>query len=269
MLNDITIGQYVPGNSIIHRCDPRLKILLTIVHMTTVFLLANYVGFFIMACFTAIIIIIASIPISFILKGLKPMLLIIVFTAIFNVFFMQGSNILFQYGFVKITYEGIDMTIKLALRLILLVTGASVLTLTTSPIMLTDGIESILSPLKVIKVPAHEIAMMMSIALRFIPTLLEETDKIIKAQTSRGADFDSGNILNRAKSFIPVLVPLFISAFRRAEELATAMEARCYRGSVGRTKLKVLKFKLLDYSVGAIMIAFCVGLILLERLKLN
>ena len=267
MLNNITIGQYVPGNSIIHRCDPRLKILLTILHMTTVFLLVNYVGFFIMTCFTAIIIVIASIPISFIIKGLKPMLMIIIFTAFFNIFFMQGSHILFQYGLIKITYEGIDMTIKLTIRLILLVTGASVLTLTTTPIALTDGIESILSPLKVIKVPAHEIAMMMSIALRFIPTLLEETDKIIKAQTSRGADFDSGNLLNKAKSFIPVLVPLFVSAFRRAEELATAMEARCYRGSIGRTKLRVLKFQFLDYSIGTVVIVFCAGLILFERIS--
>jgi energy-coupling factor transport system permease protein len=221
-----------------------------------------------MTCFTAIIIVIASIPVSFIIKGLKPMMLIIIFTAFFNIFFIQGTHILFQYGFIKVTLEGIDMTVKLAIRLLLLVTGASVLTLTTSPIALTDGIESLLSPLKVIKVPAHEIAMMMSIALRFIPTLLEETDKIIKAQTSRGADFDSGNLINKAKSFIPVLVPLFVSAFRRAEELATAMEARCYRGSEGRTKLRVLKLKLLDYSIGAVMVVFCAGLILFERVNL-
>lgn len=216
-----------------------------------------------MALFTALTVVSSSIPVKFVLKGLKPIIFIVIFAGVINMFTIDGEAI-FRLGFLKMTYEGVDMAVKMAIRLFLLIIIAGLLTYTTTPIVLTDGIEKLMGPLAKIRVPVHEIAMMMTIALRFIPTLLEETDKIIKAQSSRGADFDSGNIVERAKSFIPVLVPLFISAFRRADELATAMEARCYRGSEGRTRMKQLSFTKSDLSVTAITVVFIAWVMVMQ-----
>jgi energy-coupling factor transport system permease protein len=262
MLNDITIGQYIPGDSPVHRADPRVKIILTLVFMVSIFFIESYPGFFMYLLFTCVIIVTSDLPFRYTLKGLKPIMFIVIFTALINILTTQGTYV-FEWGFIHISREGIDAAVKLSLRLVLLVMGASLLTLTTTPISLTDGIEKLMAPLKIIKVPVHEIAMMMSIALRFIPTLLDETDKIIKAQSSRGADFDTGNIIEKAKSFIPVLIPLFISAFRRADELAVAMEARCYRGGVSRTRMKQLKLGKVDFAVSAVMILFTTLVLLL------
>jgi energy-coupling factor transport system permease protein len=265
MIKDITIGQYITGESLLHKSDPRTKIILTFVFMLVLFIIRSYSSFLICSLFILLVIVASNIPLKYTLKGLKPVLVIIIFTALINIFTIEGTRI-FEFGFLHITKEGIGMAVKMALRLSLLITGASLLTLTTTPISLTDGIEKLMGPLKRIGVPAHEIAMMMTIALRFIPTLLDETDKIMKAQASRGADFENGNLIQRAKSFIPVLVPLFISAFRRADELATAMEARCYRGSIGRTRMKQLKFGKEDGIVVLTMLVFVSGLFALEFL---
>ena len=265
MIKDITIGQYVPGESLLHKADPRVKIILAIVFMTTLLLVKSYVGFAVFSLFTLFIILTAGISVKYTLKGLKPIMFIMAFTAVVNIFTIKGTPV-FEYGFVHITYEGIELSVKTALRLTLLIIGASMLTLTTTPISLTDGIEKLIGPLRRFGVPAHEIAMMMSIAIRFIPTLLDETDKIMKAQASRGADFDTGNFMQRAKSFVPVLVPLFISAFRRADELATAMEARCYRGSVGRTRMKQLKLTSADLIISLVMFVFAVCILYLQYL---
>lgn len=252
MIRDITLGQYIPGESAIHRADPRVKIILSLIYMILIFIVDNYIGFFMLTIFTIMVIVISRIPLKYTLKGLKPIAFIVIFTVIINLFTTKGTPII-QYGFIKITLEGMDIAVKLALRLSLLVITASLLTLTTTPILLTDAIESLMRPLQGIGIPAHEIAMMMTISLRFIPTLLEETDKIMKAQASRGADFDTGNFVQRAKSFIPVLVPLFVSAFRRADDMAIAMEARCYRGSKGRTRMKQLKISSIDYKIITVM----------------
>lgn len=249
MIKDITLGQYFPGESVIHKADSRVKIILTFLLMAAIFIIDTYPGFVIMALFTIITVVISDVPLSYTLKGLKPVLFIAVFAAVVNIFFVREGTPLFDYGFIHITYEGLDRAVKMTIRLSLLIVTASILTLTTTPILLTDGIEKLMKPLRVIGVPAHEIAMMMTIALRFIPTLLEETDKIMKAQAARGADFDTGNLVQRAKSFIPVLVPLFVSAFRRADDLATAMEARCYRGSEGRTRMRQLKLTVSDFYI--------------------
>lgn len=254
MLKDITLGQYLPGDSVVHRLDPRTKILLVIAYITALFLIKGWLGYLLVALFTFTVVYIAKIPVKMLLKSVKPLMFFVVFTALINLFMTDG-RVLFQWGFLRITWEGITLTIMMALRLVFLVFGTSILTYTTSPIILTDGIESLLKPLRKIRVPAHEIAMMMTIALRFIPTIIDETDKIMKAQAARGSDFESGNLIQRAKALIPVLVPLFISAFRRADELALAMECRCYRGGDGRTKLKVLKMGKIDIW------AFCVSLI--------
>lgn len=245
MLNDITFGQFYPTNSIIHRIDPRVKIILTVVLMVSLFFAENFYAFAVIGALCIAVIIMSKVPITYFLKSFKPLLFVIVFTAILNVFLTDG-RIIWKYGFVEITYEGIIMALFMAIRLLLLITATSILTLTTSPIMLTDGLERLMSPLKKVRFPAHEIAMMMSIALRFIPTLLEETDKIIKAQSARGADFASGNLLKKAKAVIPILVPLFISAFRRADELALAMECRCYNGGDHRTRMRQLKISKRD-----------------------
>jgi energy-coupling factor transport system permease protein len=245
MLKDITLGQYFPGKSFIHRLDPRTKILCIIVYITLIFCIKNMIGYGVVAVFTALVILSSKIPVRFVLKGIKPIMLFVAVTAIFNLFLTDG-RLLWQWGFLKITYEGLMAAVYMVLRLFFLTLGTSVLTLTTSPIALTDGIERLLSPLKKIGVPAHEFAMMMTIALRFVPTLLEETDKIIKAQTARGADFESGNIVSRAKAMIPILIPLFISAFRRADDLAVAMECRCYRGGENRTRLRAIKMSYRD-----------------------
>ncbi len=263
MIRDITIGQYVPGDSLLHRADPRTKIILTFVMMIFIFMINTYWGYLLLTLFTALTVVSSNIPVKFVLKGLKPIIFIVIFAGVINMFTIRGTPI-FQYGFIRPTYEGLDVAIKMAIRLFLLIIIAGLLTYTTTPIVLTDGIEKLMGPLGKIKVPVHEIAMMMTIALRFIPTLLEETDKIIKAQSSRGADFDSGNIIERAKSFIPVLVPLFISAFRRADELATAMEARCYRGSEGRTRMKQLSFTRNDLVVTVITAIFMAWVLVMQ-----
>mgnify|MGYP004639909183 CR=1 FL=1 len=260
MFKDITLGQYFPGNSIIHNLDPRVKIMLTILYIILLFMVKNFSGFAVFALFTLLVICAAKIPFKYVFKGLRPLLFIIIFTAILNVFMTQG-RIAFQIPYTPITatWEGIYMAAFMIIRLMFLLVGTSVLTLTSSPISLTDGIEHLLSPFKKIGVPAHELAMMMTIAIRFIPTLLEETEKIMKAQTSRGADFETGNLIKRAKSLVPLLVPLFISAFRRADELALAMECRCYNGGVGRTRMKQLKITGTDIWCSVFMIAVLSG----------
>ncbi len=255
MISNITLGQYVPGKSILHRLDPRTKIIWTIILMVAVFLMESWQEYVMMGAFTIILLLISGVPVKQTLKGIKPLLLILIITGILNLFFIGGTPI-FQIGPVKITYEGIISAIKVFFRLVMLVIIASLMTLTTTPMALTDGIEKLLKPLQRIGVPAHEIAMMMSIALRFIPTLLEETERIMKAQSSRGADFDTGNIIARVKSFIPILVPLFVSAFKRAEELAEAMESRCYRGGAGRTRMKEIHYTPLDLTISLLSVAF-------------
>lgn len=246
MIRDITLGQYFPGNSVIHRMDPRIKIIWTFFYIVLLFFVNNFWGFLVYTVFTAIIIKLTGIKPKLIFRGLRPVLFLLLFTVIVNVFMTGGGEVVFKIGFLTATTEGLKFAALMALRLILLVTGTSLLTFTTSPIMLTDGIERLLSPLSKIGVPAHAIAMMMTIAIRFIPTILDETDKIMKAQKARGADFESGNIIRRAKAMTPILIPLFISAFRRADELATAMECRCYHGGEGRTRFKQLKIGKLD-----------------------
>ncbi|MBE6022493.1 MAG: energy-coupling factor transporter transmembrane protein EcfT [Cellulosilyticum sp.] len=263
MIRDITIGQYYPSGSPIHKLDPRTKILVTFAYIIGLFLINQFIGYvFVAACFYGVVKV-SKVPLKFMLKGLKSIMFILLFTVVLNVFFTTTGNEIWSWGFLKVTDDGLIIAAKMGIRLALLIVGSSLLTLTTSPIELTDGIESLLSPFRKIGVPAHEIAMMMSIALRFIPILLEETDKIMKAQMARGADFESGNIIQRAKAMIPIMVPLFISAFRRAEELAMAMEARCYRGGVGRTRLNSLIYKKGDYIAFGIGILFLVICILL------
>lgn len=255
MIGNITLGQYFPGNSILHRLDPRTKIIWTAVLMVATFLIDSWQEYAMMGAFTLLLLLISEVPIKQSIKGVKPLLLILGITAVLNVFFTGGTPI-FTLGPVKVTYEGITAAIKLFFRLVILVITASLMTLTTTPMTMTDGIERLLKPFEKIGVPAHEIAMMMSIALRFIPTLLEETERIMKAQASRGADFDTGSIFSRIKSFIPVLVPLFVSAFKRADELAEAMESRCYRGGKGRTRLKTIQFTSIDLYVTIIGFLF-------------
>jgi len=264
LLNDITLGQYYPAKSILHRCDPRIKLILTFVYLIVIFLIKSYAGFAILLAFTVLAVIVSDVPVRYVLKGLKPVVFIVVLTLIVNIFFTNGGTTVLKLAFIRITDQGIDNALRLAIKLILLIVSASLLTLTTTPILLTDGLEKLMSPLKKIGFPAHEIAMMMTIALRFIPTLLEEMDKIIKAQSSRGADFNSGGLLARAKSYVPVLVPLFVSAFRRADELATAMEARCYRGGHGRTRMRQLKFTGADLIVSLVTFSFMAILLIIQ-----
>ena len=247
MLKEITIGQYIPGDSFIHKLDPRTKILISILFIACLFLVDKFVGYTLILAYLAAIIIIAKIPLRFIFNGLKPIFLLVVLTAVLNIFMVKGTSdtLVFKAGIFSVYTEGLVIAGLMAIRLILLIVGTSLLTLTTSPIELTDGIEILLRPIG--KEIAHELAMMMTIALRFIPTLMDETDKIMKAQQARGADFESGNIIQKAKNLIPLLVPLFISSFRRADELAMAMEARCYRGGKGRTRMKQLSYAAIDY----------------------
>lgn len=245
MIKDITIGQYFPGNTLIHRLDPRIKIIVSLLFIVTLFFIDSFLPYLFVLGFILLIINASKVPLKFILKGIRPLMFIIGLTFLINMFF-TGGEVLITLGPLSITKEGLYQATFMALRLIFLVIGTSILTLTTSPILLTDGIEKLLNPFKKIGVPAHELAMMMTIALRFIPTLIEETDKIMKAQMARGADFESGNIISRAKGLVPLLVPLFINAFRRADELAIAMEARCYRGGDNRTRLNELKLKRID-----------------------
>ncbi|MBQ4145290.1 MAG: energy-coupling factor transporter transmembrane protein EcfT [Clostridia bacterium] len=264
MLKDITLGQYFPGDTAVHRLDPRTKILLVLVYIVLTFSIGNFAGYILFGLFTAGVILISKVPVKFVLKGIKPIMIFIIITGLFNLFLTPGEPI-FSWWIFTVTKEGVRFAVFMVLRLFFLILGTTMLTLTTSPIALTDGIERLLSPFKRIGVPAHELAMMMSIALRFIPILMEETDKIIKAQSARGADFESGNIVRRAKSMIPILIPLFISAFRRADELATAMECRCYRGGDNRTRLKELKYSRVD---GAAWITFGVLTVIIIVLNL-
>ncbi len=258
MLKDITLGQFFPGNSVAHRLDPRTKLLMLIVYIVALFLADNWASYLFVLGFLITVIAISHIPLKSIFRGMKPLIFILVFTGILNIFFTSGETLLVEFWVIKIYLEGIVRAVFMIARILMLITGTFLLTYTTSPIALTDGLESLLSPLKKIKLPVHELSMMMCIALRFIPTLIEETDKIMSAQKARGADFESGNIFKRVKALIPILVPLFISAFRRADELATAMECRCYQGGDGRTKMKLLRFKrndFLTYGVGVLLLA--------------
>lgn len=248
MLKDITLGQFFPGTSLAHRLDPRSKIILTVVYIVGLFCAESFVSYGLMVALLVTGVKVSGVAPKALVKGLKPVLFIICFTAILNLFYTPGE-VLVQLWVFKITKEGIFTAFFMALRISMLIMGTFLLTYTTSPIALTDGLESLLGPLKKVKVPVHELSMMMSIALRFIPTLIEETDKIMSAQKARGADFESGSLLDRAKALVPILVPLFISAFRRADELAIAMECRCYHGGEGRTKLHVLRYQTRDYLV--------------------
>lgn len=263
MMQNITLGQYLPGESLLHRLDPRNKVILTLAYIVAVFLVKGPFGYLLAAVFVYACARMGDIPFSYLARGLKPLRFIILLTTVLNLFMGGGDDILFKLGFIQATWSGLQNAVFFALRLIFLVLGTSILTLTTSPIALTDALERLLSPLRIFHFPAHELAMMMSIALRFIPTLLEETDKIMKAQSARGADFESGNLLRRAKAMVPLLVPLFISAFRRAGDLAMAMEARCYRGGEGRTRMRVMKLTGVDAAAIGIMLAF-IALIVVE-----
>ncbi len=264
MLKNITLGQYFPGESFIHRLDPRTKLLATIALIAIVFVAQGFSGFLLIAAFVILSAASTGIHLKFLIRGLKPLMFIIVFTFVLNLFFQTGGNELVHVGFIRITDSGLRMASFMALRLILLVVSSQLLTLTTSPISLTDGLESLFRPLQAIHFPAHEIAMMMSIALRFIPTLMDEADKIMKAQKARGANFETGSIIARAKAMVPLLVPLFVGAFRRAEELALAMDARCYRGGAGRTRMKQLK-----YGRNDILAALAILLLLAAVIVLN
>ncbi len=245
MLSDIMLGQYFPGNSFVHRLDPRSKIILTLTFITSIFLASNYIAYLTVGLFICLIVAVSGIPAKIVLRSIKPLWIILLLTAGIHLFMTPGKTLV-EWGPLSITEEGIKQAVQMSARLIYLILISSLLTFTTSPIALTDAIERLLSPLKRIKLPVHELAMMMTIALRFVPTLLEETDRIMKAQMARGADFSSGNIIKRAQNLVPILVPLFISAFRRADELATAMEARCYRGGDNRTRMKELNLGLND-----------------------
>lgn len=241
MFDNITLGQYYPMDSAVHKLDPRVKIMLLIAFVVSIFLAGNLLSYIPVALYILLAAWLSKLPIKLLLKGLKPLRFLLIFTFLLNLFFQSGQTPLLNLGFAVITKEALISSIHFSLRLILLVTGSSLLTLTTTPVSMTDGMERLLSPLRVIHFPAHEMAMMMTIALRFIPTLLEEADKIMKAQSARGASFDTGNLIARAKAMVPLLVPLFVSAFRSAGDLAMAMEARCYHGGEGRTRLRVLK----------------------------
>lgn len=266
MIRDITLGQYFPGESWIHRLDARVKIIAVLVYIAALFVVDTFWGFLVALGALAAVIIISKVPLNFIVKGLKPIFIIIIFTFFLNMFMIPGT-VLVNVGPFDITEEGLYTAFFMAVRLVLLIIGSSLLTLTTKPISLTDGIEALLSPFRKIGVPAHELAMMMTIALRFIPTLLEETDKIMKAQQARGADFESGSLIQRAKSLIPILVPLFISAFRIAHDLAMAMEARCYRGGQFRTRMHAMKLGGND-AVACVLLAAFLGIVIVMRILL-
>lgn len=255
MIRDITLGQYYPADSVLHRLDPRVKLCGTLLYVISLFLFQSFTGYIVASVFLVSMIVLSHVPVSFMFRGLKAVLILLILTAVLNVFLTPGRELV-TFWKITITIEGLRLAGFMVLRLVYLIIGSSIMTLTTTPSNLTDGLEKGLGWMKILKVPVHEIAMMMSIALTFIPVLLEETDKIIKAQQSRGADFDSGNIIRRAKALVPILVPLFVSAFRRANDLAIAMEARCYRGGDGRTKLHPLKYVMRDYIAYAVLIIY-------------
>ena len=246
MVRDITIGQYFPGNSLLHRMDPRIKIVLTLIFIFVIFFCKNFWALGLMALFLFGGICISGVPFKMLLKSLRAILLIIIITAVLNIFYITDGNTLFKAGFIEVTDKGVFTALFMAVRLSCLIIGSSLMTYTTTPTMLTDAIERLLSPLKIFKIQVHTLAMMMTLALRFIPTLIEEIDKIMNAQKARGADLESGNLIDRAKALVPVLVPLFVSSFRRAYELAFAMECRCYTGNKDRTRMKQMKFSYLD-----------------------
>ncbi len=258
-LKDITLGQYFPGHSLVHRLDPRTKLIALIAYIVALFLAASFVSYALMVLVLALSVTVSRVPLKAIVRGLKPILFIAIFTAVLNMLYTPGTHVLVSFWIFTITTEGLLRAFFMVVRIMMLVTGTFLLTYTTSPILLTDGLESLLSPLKALKVPVHELAMMMSIALRMIPTLIEETDKIMAAQKARGADFESGGLIQRAKALVPILVPLFISAFRRADELAVAMECRCYHGGEGRTRLRQLKYEGRDYAVLALFVLVTVA----------
>ena len=266
MLKDITLGQFFPGDSFIHRLDPRTKLIMVVVYIVALFLASSWAAYGLVFAFLGMCIAISSISLKSITRGLKPVILIVVLTGILNLFFTPGTHeIVNIYGF-SLTWEAVEKATQMILRIMLLITGTFLLTYTTSPIALTDGLERLMKPLKIIKFPVHELSMMMCIALRFIPTLIEETDKIMSAQKARGADFESGSLMDRARALIPILVPLFISAFRRADELAVAMECRCYQGGEGRTKLKQLHYTRLDFTAYGAGLLLTVGVVFLSRI---
>ena len=260
MIRDITLGQYYPGDSAVHRLDARTKIIATLLYIIELFVVNNFWGFLIAAAALFAVIAVSRVPLKFIFRGLTAVFLIIAFTFVLNLFMVEG-RVLWHWKFLTITYEGVHRAFFMAVRLVLLIIGSSVMTLTTKPVELTDGLEKLLKPFSKIGLPSHEIALMMTIALRFIPTLMEETDKIIKAQQARGADFESGNLLQRAKSLIPILVPLFVSSFRIAQDLALAMETRCYRGGGGRTRMNEIKFRRGDAVAAILMVLFLAEII--------
>jgi len=256
LIRDITFGQFYPAQSPIHRLDPRVKIVCTLLFLISLFIQRSILGYAIATLFLALVILFSKVPLKYILKGLRPVILLLLITVSFNLFLTRGEELLVQFGFIRIYKAGLTTAVFMGIRLMYLILGSSIMTFTTTPNALTDGLESLLKPLERIRVPVHEVAMMMSIALRFIPILLEETDKIMKAQIARGADLDSGNVFQRVKGMVPILVPLFVSAFRRANDLALAMEARCYHGSEGRTKMKPLYYRRRDYLAYGKMVLY-------------
>ena len=261
MLKDITLGQYYPGDTLIHKLDPRTKLILTLLYIVALFTAVVYAGYALVFLFLATSILISHIRLKTILSGLKPLIIIVLITGILNLFYTKGEHLLVHFWRISIYWEGVETAIFMALRIMLLIAGTLLLTYTTSPLQLTDGLESLLNPLKKIHLPVHELAMMMSIALRFIPTLIEETDKIMSAQRARGADFETGGLIAKAKAMLPLLIPLFVSAFRRADELATAMESRCYHGGEGRTRMKQLRMARRDWialTVGVLLLALVI-----------
>ncbi|MCI5649741.1 MAG: energy-coupling factor transporter transmembrane component T family protein [Fusicatenibacter sp.] len=264
MIRDITLGQYYPADSILHRLDPRVKFVGTIAYIISLFLFRSW-GYVLGALFLGAMILLSRVPFKFIVKGLKSIMMLLAITMFFNIIFTPGEPV-FQIWKIKITAEGLSFAAKMAIRLVFLIIGSSLMTLTTTPNQLTDAMESLMGPLKKLHVPVHEIAMMMSIALRFIPILLEETDKIMKAQMARGADFESGNLIQKVKNMVPLLVPLFISAFRRANDLALAMEARCYHGGEGRTQMKPLQYHNRDYAAYGVLIVYLIISVVLRVL---
>ena len=266
MLKDITIGQYFPGSSLIHRLDPRFKIIITFIYILMLFTGSSVVCLAVGAVYTVGAVILSRIPVKMFWKSVKPLLPFLILTALLNLFLVESGDTVFHWRFIKITDGGINISVFMLIRIVLLIAGSSLLTYTTSPITLTDAIERLMSPLKILRFPVHELAMMMSIALRFIPTLIEETDKIMSAQKARGAEIDTGSFTTRAKNLISILVPLFISAFRRADELATAMECRCYHGGEGRTRLRQLKSAPRDYIALAVTVIFLAGVIVLGKI---
>ncbi len=265
MIRDITIGQYYASDSVIHKLDPRVKVVCTFAYIISLFCFSQLSGYIIAVLFFWGITKLSKVPFKFIVRGIKPILFMLVFTAMLNLFWTSGGNVLIKIGIITITEEGVKRTVFMALRLIFLIIGSSIMTLTTTPNQLTDAIEKLLKPLNKLKVPVHEIAMMMSIALRFIPILVEETDKIMKAQLARGADFESGNVFQRIKSMVPIIIPLFVSAARRASDLALAMDARCYNGGEGRTRMKPLKYNGQDIAAYLIMALYITVIIITGR----